>query len=86
MIVKIMMNRKITKVMNFLAILISNFMFATVAYMYCRIQSGIKYEGWSVSAWAAFLYSIPFLIAIAVCLVIGKIANRKDYIRNREEK
>lgn len=86
MIVKIMMNRKITKVMNFLAILISNFMFATVAYMYCRIQLGIKYEGWSVSAWVAFLYAIPFLIAIAVCLIICKIANRKYYIRNKEEK
>lgn len=78
-----MKEKKIAKAAYFIAILISNIMCASVAYKYCEMQWMIEYEGFSAPASIAFLWAIPYIICIAICLIIGKIENKKysDNIR-----
>lgn len=72
-----MKEKKIANISYLLATLISNIMCATVAYKYCEIQWMIEYRGFSAPASLAFFEAIPFLICILVCLIIGKIENKK---------
>lgn len=60
-----------------LAVLLSDAMCAVVAYNYCRMLFGIKYAGYSAPAWLAFLYAIPFMILIVICLVLAVVFNKK---------
>ena len=55
----------------FLAILLSNIMCAAVAYNYCYMQWGIRYEGFSAPANTAFLLVIPHAAGIAVCVILA---------------
>lgn len=41
---------------------LSHVMCAYVAFTYCDMLWGIKYEGWSAPADAAFLLAIPYLL------------------------
>ena len=54
-----------------LAVLLSDVMCAVVAYHYCDTKWGIKYAGYSASPRAAFLLAIPFVIGIAVCVILA---------------
>lgn len=70
---------KITKAACIAAVLISDLMCAVVAYKYCEMQWGIRYRGYSAPASAAFIWAVPFLICIAACLIIAKIAAKKQF-------
>lgn len=63
--------KKLSNVFGMLAILLSNIMCAVVAYRYCDMLWGIKFGGYSAPAGVAFIYAIPYLIGIAVCVVIA---------------
>ena len=60
-----------------LAVLLSDIMCAIVAYNYCGMLWGIKYAGYSAPAWTAFLSAIPFVISIAICIVLAIIFKKK---------
>lgn len=60
-----------------LAVLLSDVMCAVVAYNYCDMIWGIRYAGYSAPASTAFLTAIPFIIAIAVCIVIALFLKKK---------
>lgn len=68
-------NCKAAKAAYIAAILLSNLMSATVTYKYFRMQWGIQYRGYSAPN-LEILWAIPFLIAIAVCVIIGKTAEK----------
>ena len=70
--------KKISNIFIALAILLSNVMCAVVAYNYCAMQWGAKYEMYSAPASVAFLYAIPFGIGIAVCIAVSVIL-RKNF-------
>ena len=53
------------------AILLSDAMYAVVAYNYCDMLWGIRYMGYSAPAWTALLSAIPFAVGIAVCIVLA---------------
>lgn len=72
-----MKKNKIVKVAYFISSLISNIMCASVAYKYCEIQYMIKYKGFSAPASIVFLWTIPYIICIAICLIFAKIENKK---------
>ena len=59
------------------AILLSDLMCAVVAYGWCELEWGGRYEGWSFPAWAAGLYAIPFAVGIAVCVALALYFHRK---------
>ena len=63
-----------------LAILLSDIMCAAVACNYCNMQWGIQYKGYSAPANVAFVLAIPYVIGIAVCIVLAWIF----YKRNRK--
>lgn len=46
-------------------------MCAVVAANYVNLWWGGRYAGWSAPTWVAFLYAIPFAIAIGVCLLLA---------------
>lgn len=64
--------KKMQKIAYAAAAIIGNVMCATVGYQYCDMQWRIAYRGNSAPASVAYLWSIPFIVCIAVCLVIAK--------------
>ena len=69
--------KKASIVLIVIAVLLSDLMCAVVAYVYCDMLCGIEYMGYSAPANVAFLYAIPFLIAIVICIVLAVIFYRK---------
>lgn len=60
-----------------LAVLLSKVMCAAVAYNYCTLQWGARYEGCSAPADTAFLLCIPYGIGIVICVMIAWLFNKK---------
>ncbi|MEY8234494.1 hypothetical protein AALA36_02045 [Lachnospiraceae bacterium 66-29] len=54
-----------------LAILLSNFCAATVAFNYCNLQWMIIYQGFSAPASIAFFLIIPYTVGIIICLIFA---------------
>lgn len=50
------------------SVLLFGAMCATVAYNYCNMLWGIRYECYSAPAWVSFLYALPF--AAVICLLL----------------
>ena len=61
-----------------LAILLSNVMCAVVAYNYCNMLWGIRYEGYSAPANVAFLLVIPYAVGIAICVILAYFFRKKE--------
>ena len=61
-----------------LAILLSDIMFAVVAYHYCALQWGGQYAGYSAPAGTAFLYFIPYGIGVVFCIILARFFYKKQ--------
>lgn len=59
-----------------LAILLSYMMCAVVAFHYGKMLWGIENAGYSAPASTAFLWGIPFIIGIVVCILMADGAVR----------
>lgn len=62
--------KKLSTVFAWLAVLLSDIMCAVVAYNYRDILCGIEHAGYSAPASTAFLWAIPYLIGIVICVVM----------------
>lgn len=60
-----------------LAVLLSDAMCAVVGFAYSDMLWGIRYACYSAPASVAFLYAVPFLAGIALCLVLAFFCGRK---------
>lgn len=60
-----------------LAVLLSDVMCAVIAFNYCNLTWAGKYAGGGAPAGVAFLYAIPFGVAIAVCALLAVAFKRK---------
>lgn len=69
--------KKLTTIFAVLAILLSDVMCAVVAYNYCALEWGGKYEAWSAPASTALLLTIPYAIGIITCVVLAIVFKRK---------
>lgn len=69
--------KKLSTIFAVLAILLSDVMCAVVAYNYCALEWGGKYEAWSAPASTALLLAIPYAIGIIICVVLAIIFKRK---------
>ncbi len=67
----------IRKILNAIAIILFGIMTATVSYNYAAMECAIAHQGASAPATVAFIYAIPFVMAIAICLIIGRIFKEK---------
>lgn len=69
--------KRLTCLFAALAILLSDVMCAVVAYDYCALQWGGRYECWSAPASVAFLYCVPYGLGIVICCVLAAVFHRK---------
>lgn len=60
-----------------LALVLSHVMCAFVAWIYRDIVCGMEHMGFSAPPDIAFLYAIPFAVAILLCLVLAYVFHRK---------
>lgn len=61
--------KTISRLYLLIAVILSHIMCAVVAYNYCNMEWYIKVGGTSAPVEIAYLYSIPFLIGIVLCLI-----------------
>jgi len=73
--------KKAAIVLTVIAVLLSDIMCAVVAFVYRDMLCGIEHLGYSASASVAFIYGIPFIIGIVICVVLGIVLYKKS---NRE--
>ncbi len=69
--------KKLSIIFAVLAVILSDVMCAVVAFNYCDMLWGAKYAGYSAPADVAFLYAIPFIIAILPCVVLAVVLRKK---------
>ena len=62
--------KKLSYLFAAIAVVLSDIMCIVVAYNYHSMLCAIEHAGFSAPADIAFLYAIPFVIAIAVCIVL----------------
>ena len=70
--------KRLSVVLFVITAVLSDVMCAVVAYNYRDILCSIEHAGFSAPADLAFLYAVPFLVAIAVCLVLAIVFYRKS--------
>ena len=63
--------KKLSLLFTVLAILLSDMMCFIVAYHYRDMLCGIEHAGYSAPAGTAFLYAIPFVFGIILCVALA---------------
>lgn len=69
--------KKLSYVFALVAVLLTSVMCAVVGYKYRDMLCCIEHGGCSAPASVAFLYAIPFLVGIAVCVVLAVVFYNK---------
>ncbi len=69
--------KKISFLFICFAILLSDMMCAVVAFNYGKMLWGTENAGYSAPAQTAFLWAIPFLIGIVICIIVAVIAYKR---------
>lgn len=69
--------KKVSLLFTCLAILLSDVMCAVVAFNYGKMLWGTENAGYSAPAQTAFLWAIPFLIGIVICIIVAVIAYKR---------
>lgn len=67
-----------SRLFTILALILSHAMCIIVAYNYSSMLCGTLHQGFSAPASTAFLYAIPFIIGIAVCIVLACVFYKKS--------
>ncbi len=70
--------RKLSYLFGAIAVLLSDIMCFAVAYNYRDILCGIEHAGFSAPASLAFIYALPFLIGIVICVVLAVRFHKKS--------
>ena len=73
------MNNKerIIKTIKLIAYIFSYMMVTLVAFNYGYMFYAVKFDGASASPNISFIFAIPFIIAILICLILINIINKK---------
>ena len=69
--------KKAVLILAVIAVLLSDIMCAVVAFAYRDMLCGIEHLGYGAPASVAFLYAIPFMIGIIICIAIAVRLYRK---------
>ncbi len=77
--------RKLSVFFWILAVFLSDYMSAVVAYNYCDLQWDGKYAGYSVPASTAFLSGIRFALGIIACIVLAIVCGKKAIKADRRD-
>lgn len=72
------MNRAlIRKILQVITVLLLVIMSAVVGYNYAYMECAIAHQGASAPSYVAFLACVPFLVIIALCLIIIRMLKEK---------
>ena len=72
------MNKKlIIKILYAVSIILLGVMTATVGYNYALMECSIAHQGASAPAYIALFSGVPFVIIIAICLIIAWVLKEK---------
>lgn len=73
------MNNKerIIKTIKIIAYLFSYMMVTVVAFNYGYMYYAVKFDGASVPPSVSFIFAVPFIIAILVCVLLIKIIKKR---------
>ncbi|MCR5823424.1 MAG: hypothetical protein K6G60_03235 [Lachnospiraceae bacterium] len=69
--------KKLAIVFVIIAVLLSDVMCARVAYIYRDMLYAIEHLGFSAPASVAFIYGIPFIVGIVICIVLAVVFYKK---------
>ena len=69
--------KKTSLIFIILALILSHAMCIVVASNYTSMLCGIEHQGFSAPASTAFLYAIPFIIGIIICIVLAYVFYRR---------
>lgn len=70
--------KSLSTLFSILAVLLTNVMCGVVGFHYGKMAWGIENAGYSAPASTALLLSIPYLVGIAVCVVLALIFRKKN--------
>ncbi|MDA0025643.1 hypothetical protein OFR39_03370 [Brachyspira hyodysenteriae] len=69
--------QKIIKTIKIIAYLFSYMMVTVVAFNYGYMYYAVKFDGASAPPSVSFIFAVPFIIAILVCIVLIKVISKK---------
>lgn len=73
------MNKEVVrKIICVLSVILFGAMMAVVGYNYAYMECAIAHQGASAPAYIAFFTGVPFIVLIAICLVIIKVLKEKN--------
>ena len=68
------MNKEvIRKILCVLSVVLFGAMTATIGYNYAYMECAIAHQGASAPTYIAFLSGVPYIILIAICLILVKV-------------
>lgn len=70
--------KKISNIFWILAALLTNVMCAVVGYNFCNMRIGVMNGGYSAPVSVAFLYAIPFVVGISVCVALALVFKARN--------
>ena len=70
-------NKLLRNLFVVLSFLLSHAMCVVIAYNYHDMLCGIAHMGYSAPAEGVFLYAIPFIIGIVICVTLARVFHRK---------
>lgn len=68
---------RIIKIIKLIAYIFSYMMVTVVAFNYGYMFYAVKFAGASASPNVSFIFAIPFIIAILVCVILIKIIKKR---------
>lgn len=70
---------KKAKIAYVIAVLLGDAMCITVTHEYCELSYWAAFKGYSAPPYAAFMWVLPYMFCIAICLVLAeKFAKKKE--------
>ncbi len=69
--------KKLSFIFGLFAVLLSDIMCAVIAYNYRDMLCGIEHMGYSAPEYTPFLFAVPYLVSIAVCVILAIVFARK---------
>ena len=69
--------KKTSRIFIILTLILSHLMCIVVSSNYTAMLCGIEHQGFSAPASTAFLYAIPFVAGIIICIALAFVLKRR---------
>ncbi len=73
--------KRLPLIFTALALILSHLMCIVVASIYTSMLCGVEHQGFSAPASTAFIYAVPFVIGIIICVLFAFFFKKKKGIK-----